>query len=185
VPNAAERAGEPYFPMTSIDLKPRAGTLSRIRVNGIDRPVAIEPDRSLLVALREELGLVGTKYGCGEGECGACKVLLDGVAVRACITPLGEAIGRSVTTIEGLAMGDRLHPVQQAFLDAGAFQCGFCTPGMIVSVTSLLSRTPRPSEEEIVAALNGNVCRCGGYLRILDAIRRVSVGSSAVEKGSP
>lgn len=146
----------------------------RLHVNGVEREVPIDPDRNLLYLLREELGLTGTKYGCGEGECGACTVLLDGVAVRACQTPVGEALGRSVTTIEGLAQGERLHPVQQAFLDAGAFQCGFCTPGMIIATVGLLGRTPRPTDAEARAALNGNLCRCGGYLRILDAVQRAS-----------
>jgi len=157
---------------------------SSLRVNGVEQPVSLAPDRNLLYVLREELGLTGTKYGCGEGECGACKVLLDGVAVRACQTPIGEAVGRSVTTIEGLAPGDRLHPVQQAFLDAGAFQCGFCTPGMIIAAASLLARTPDPTDEEIRSALDGNLCRCGGYLRILDAVRRVSQ-SLPTSRGDP
>ena len=157
---------------------------SSLRVNGVEQPVFLAPDRNLLYVLREELGLTGTKYGCGEGECGACKVLLDGVAVRACQTPIGEAVGRSVTTIEGLAPGDRLHPVQQAFLDAGAFQCGFCTPGMIIAAASLLARTPDPTDEEIRSALDGNLCRCGGYLRILDAVRRVSQ-SLPTSRGDP
>ena len=135
--------------------------------------------------LREELGLTGTKYGCGEGECGACKVLLDGVAVRACMTPIGEAVGRSVTTIEGLADGPRLHPVQDAFLELGAFQCGFCTPGMIVAAVSLLGRTPHPSDPEIRAAMDGNLCRCGGYLRILAAIRRAAEAPRATSEGRP
>jgi len=147
---------------------------SQLRVNGIDRDVSLDRDRSLLHVLREELGLTGTKYGCGEGECGACKVLVDGVAIRSCSTPIGEAVGRSITTIEGLADGDRLHPVQQGFLEAGAFQCGFCTPGMIIAAAALLARTPRPSEAEVRAALDGNLCRCGGYLRILDAVDRAS-----------
>lgn len=146
----------------------------RLRVNGTEYLVALDPDRNLLYVLREELGLTGTKYGCGEGECGACKVLLDGVAVRACQTPVGEAIGHSITTIEGLAYGDRLHPVQQAFIDAGAFQCGFCTPGMIIAVAALLTHNPAPTDTEVRAALDGNLCRCGGYLRILDAVQRAS-----------
>jgi aerobic-type carbon monoxide dehydrogenase small subunit (CoxS/CutS family) len=148
--------------------------VAELRVNGIDRPVTLDRERSLLLVLRDELGLTGTKYGCGEGECGACKVLLDGVAVRSCVTPVAEALGRSVTTIEGLSSGDRLHPVQQAFVDAGAFQCGFCIPGMIVAAASLLTQNPRPSEEEIRAAMDGNICRCGGYLRIIEAIQRAS-----------
>ncbi|HXQ48514.1 MAG TPA: (2Fe-2S)-binding protein [Thermoplasmata archaeon] len=147
---------------------------SVLRVNGADHPVSLQRERSLLYVLREELGLTGTKYGCGEGECGACKVLVDGVAVRSCTTSVGEVVGRSVTTIEGLAQGDRLHPVQQAFLDAGAFQCGFCIPGMILAAVSLLDRNPHPNKNEIRAAMDGNVCRCGGYLRILDAVQRAS-----------
>jgi len=148
--------------------------MASFRVNGVDRSVALDPDRNLLYVLREELGLTGTKYGCGEGECGACTVLIDGVAVRACQTRIGEAVGRSVTTVEGLASGNALHPVQQAFIDAGAFQCGFCTPGMIVATAALLSRNPRPSDAEVRAALDGNLCRCGGYLRILHAVQRAS-----------
>jgi aerobic-type carbon monoxide dehydrogenase small subunit (CoxS/CutS family) len=147
---------------------------SRLRVNDQDHSVALDPDRSLLYVLREELGLTGTKYGCGEGECGACKVLIDGVAVRSCVTPIGEVAGRSITTIEGLAKGDRLHPVQEAFLEAGAFQCGYCTPGMILAAVSLLSRTPHPTDPEVRAGLDGNLCRCGGYLRILEAVRIAS-----------
>jgi aerobic-type carbon monoxide dehydrogenase small subunit (CoxS/CutS family) len=161
-------AGEP-------DEASRAGT--RLRVNGSDHRISLERDRSLLYVLREELGLTGTKYGCGEGECGACKVLVDGVAVRSCLTPIGEVVGRSVTTIEGLATGDELNPVQQAFIDAGAFQCGFCTPGMIVAAASLLARNPRPTRAEIRAALDGNLCRCGGYLRILEAVEKAARGS--------
>jgi len=163
--------------------RPQAG--SQLRVNGIDYLIPRDPDRSLLAVLREELGLTGTKYGCGEGECGACQVLVDGIAVRSCTTPVGEAVGRSVTTIEGLAQGDRLHPVQQAFVDVGAFQCGFCTPGMILAAVSLLSHTARPSEEEIRAAMDGNICRCGGYLRILDAIQGASRLSGGARGGAP
>jgi aerobic-type carbon monoxide dehydrogenase small subunit (CoxS/CutS family) len=154
-------------------------------VNGVDHEVLLDPDRHLLYVLREELGLTGTKYGCGEGECGACKVLVDGVAVRACQTPLGEAVGHSVTTIEGLARGDELHPVQQAFLEAGAFQCGYCTPGMIISTVALLARTPQPSDVEVRAALDGNICRCGGYLRILDAVRRAALLRTQARGGAP
>lgn len=160
--------------MSSSSPSPRSRLTVRLRVNGADHEVALAPDRRLLYVLREELGLTGTKYGCGEGECGACKVLVDGVAVRACQTPIGEAVGRSITTIEGLAHGGPLHPVQQAFIDAGAFQCGFCTPGMIIAAAALLARTPRPTDAEVRAALDGNLCRCGGYLRILDAVQRAS-----------
>ena len=163
----------------------RSRSTVTLRVNGADHSVSLDPDRHLLYVLREELELTGTKYGCGEGECGACKVLLDGVAVRACQTPIGEAVGHSVTTIEGLAQGQRLHPVQQAFIDAGAFQCGFCTPGMIIAATALLRRTPRPSDAEVRAALDGNLCRCGGYLRILDAVQWASRALSENHGGEP
>lgn len=157
---------------------------SQLRVNGKKYPVSLDRDRSLLYVLREELDLTGTKYGCGEGECGACKVLLDGVAVRACQTRIGEAVGRSVTTIEGLAQGGRLHPVQQAFVDASAFQCGFCIPGMIIASVSLLSQNPRPTEEEIRAAMDGNICRCCGYLRIVRAVQRASELSVTTSRGA-
>jgi aerobic-type carbon monoxide dehydrogenase small subunit (CoxS/CutS family) len=160
--------------MASPNVASRAVSVGRIRVNGADRAVTLDRDRSLLYVLREELGLTGTKYGCGEGECGACKVLVDGVATRACITPIGEANGRSIVTIEGLAEAERLHPVQQAFVDSGAFQCGFCTPGMIIAAVSLLERNPDPSDPEIRAALDGNICRCGGYLRIVAAVHAAS-----------
>jgi aerobic-type carbon monoxide dehydrogenase small subunit (CoxS/CutS family) len=157
----------------------------RLRVNGVEHPLPRRPDRSLLEVLREDLGLTGTKYGCGEGECGACNVLVDGVAVRACVTPVGEAVGRAVTTIEGLAEGNRLHPVQQAFVDAGAFQCGFCIPGMIIAAVSLLNRNPRPTREEIRLAMDGNVCRCCGYLRILDAVERAAGAAFAPAGATP
>ncbi len=142
------------------------------RVNGTRREVAAQPERSLLTVLRDELDLTGAKYGCGEGQCGACTVLLDGRPVRACLTPIVAAVGKPVTTIEGLAKGDRLHPVQEAFLQEDALQCGYCTPGMIMSAVSLLQRTAKPSERDIAAALEGNICRCGAYPRILAAVRR-------------
>jgi len=159
--------------------------MTKLRVNGTDHSVPIDPDRSLLYVLREELRLTGTKYACGEGECGACKVLVDGVAVRACQTPVGEAVGRSIVTIEGLAQGEHLHPVQQAFVEAGAFQCGFCTSGMIIAAVSLLARSSQPSVEEIRAAMDGNLCRCGGYLRIIDAVQRASRLSSGAGGAVP
>jgi aerobic-type carbon monoxide dehydrogenase small subunit (CoxS/CutS family) len=152
----------------------RLRATTSLRVNGADHPISLDRERTLLRVLREELGLTGTKYGCGEGECGACKVLVDGIAVRSCITPVGEAVGHSVTTVEGLAEGDRLHPVQQAFIDVGAFQCGFCTSGMILAGVSLLAQNPQPNEAEIRAAMDGNICRCGGYLRIIQAIQRAA-----------
>jgi len=171
------------MPSSEPAARPRA--MTKLRVNGTDHSVPIDPDRSLLYVLREELRLTGTKYGCGEGECGACKVLVDGVAVRACQTPVGEAVGRSIVTIEGLAQGEHLHPVQQAFVEAGAFQCGFCTSGMIIAAVSLLARSSQPSVEEIRAAMDGNLCRCGGYLRIIDAVQRASRLSSGVGGAVP
>jgi aerobic-type carbon monoxide dehydrogenase small subunit (CoxS/CutS family) len=161
----------------------RISARAALRVNGTDHPISLERDRSLLYVLREELALTGTKYGCGEGECGACKVLVDGVAVRSCVTPIGEVVGRSVTTIEGLAQGERLHPVQRAFIDAGAFQCGFCTPGMILAAVSLLARNPHPTETEIRAGMDGNLCRCGGYLRIVQAIEMASRSAGSADGG--
>ena len=165
--------------------KRRPRVVSQLRVNGVDHSIPLDPDRNLLLVLREELGLTGTKYGCGEGECGACKVLVDGVAVRSCITPVAEVVGRSVLTIEGLADGDRLHPVQEAFVDTGAFQCGFCIPGMIIATVSLLARTPRPSVADIRIALDGNVCRCCGYLRIIEAVQRAAELYHAPSGGAP
>jgi aerobic-type carbon monoxide dehydrogenase small subunit (CoxS/CutS family) len=139
-------------------------------VNGSPKRVDVDADRTLLSVLREELGLTGTKYGCGEGQCGACTVILDGRAVRSCRTQVGNLGGRTITTVEGLAKGDRLHPVQQAFIDHGAMQCGYCTAGMLTSAAALLARTPRPTRDDIVRAMETNVCRCGTYPRIVDAI---------------
>ncbi len=146
----------------------------RLTVNGSLRSVPANPPRSLLDVLRYDLGLTGTKYGCGEGRCGACTVLLDGVPVNACQIPVDEVGDRSITTVEGLASRGELNAVQQAFAELGAFQCGFCTPGMIVRATALLRDDPSPSETEIRAALNGNLCRCCGYPRIVRAVERAS-----------
>ena len=121
--------------------------------------------------MRDDLGLTGTKYGCGEGQCAACTVLLDGQPVRSCITRVSAAEGKRVLTIEGLAPAGALHPVQQAFLDADAMQCGWCTPGMILGTVALLQRTPNPTEAEVVAGMNGHICRCGTYPRIIRAVR--------------
>jgi aerobic-type carbon monoxide dehydrogenase small subunit (CoxS/CutS family) len=140
-------------------------------LNGSARSLEADPRRSLLEVLREDLDLTGTKYGCGEGACRACTVLIDGVATVSCLTPVGEVQGKTVVTIEGLASGASLHPVQQAFLEAGAMQCGYCIPGMILSTVGLLAKTPSPSDQEIVAALNGNLCRCCTYPNILEAAR--------------
>ena len=134
-----------------------------------------EPDRTLLEVLREDMQLTGTKYGCGEGVCGACSVLLDGRRAFSCTTPVSEAEGKQVTTLEGLsAGGEALHPVQQAFLDEGAFQCGYCTAGMVMNAISLLGENPDPTDEQIAAGMNDNICRCCGYPGILRAVRRAA-----------
>jgi nicotinate dehydrogenase subunit A len=148
--------------------------LLRIRVNGGERSTPLEPDRSLLAVLRNDLGLTGAKYGCGEGECGACTVLLDGAPVRACQVPIGEVGDREVVTVEGLAPEGRLSNVQRAFVEVGAFQCGFCTPGMVVRTTALLRENPNPGPDDVVAALDRNLCRCGGYAAILRAVARAA-----------
>ncbi len=142
-----------------------------LRVNGAERRLAVERSRSLLSVIRTELGLTGAKYGCGSGECGACTVLVDGQAVRACVTPVSQVEGRSVVTIEGLANEGALHPVQQAFLETEAFQCGYCTPGMVMSAVALLRTNPTPTELEIKQAMAGHLCRCGVYARVVKAIR--------------
>jgi aerobic-type carbon monoxide dehydrogenase small subunit (CoxS/CutS family) len=143
-------------------------------VNGSEHSLDVPPEETLLNVLRNRLHLTGTKYGCGEGQCGACTVLLDGSAVRSCRIPISSAEGRKITTIEGLAKGQRLHPVQQAFLDVEAFQCGYCTPGMVISSAALLERSSHPTQAEIIGQLNGNVCRCGCYPRIIEAVERAS-----------
>jgi aerobic-type carbon monoxide dehydrogenase small subunit (CoxS/CutS family) len=148
-----------------------AVTTTKIVVNGIPREVQAEPDAPLLGVLRDDLDLTGTKYGCGEGQCGACTVLIDGEPARSCITRLSSVAGKHITTIEGLAHGGRLTPVQEAFLHAGAMQCGYCTAGMIMAGTGLLERNPNPSEPEIRRALESNLCRCGTYPRIVAAVR--------------
>jgi aerobic-type carbon monoxide dehydrogenase small subunit (CoxS/CutS family) len=145
-----------------------------LSVNGAEHPVYVPPDSKLLYVLRDNLGLTGTKYGCGEGMCGACTVLLDGKAVRSCQVPVSAVIGRKVTTIEGLEQNGRLHPVQEAFLQTEAFQCAYCTSGMIMAAVGLLSRNPKPSEEQILSGLEGNVCRCGTHPRIVEAVRHAS-----------
>ncbi len=142
-----------------------------LTVNGARRRAEVDPGQTLLSVLRDELGLTGTKYGCGEGQCGACTVLLDGRPVRSCLTDAAAAAGRRITTIEGVEQDGRLHPVQQAFLDAGAMQCGYCTPGMIVEAVALIQRRPDADEAEIARAMEGHLCRCGTYPRIVRAIR--------------
>jgi isoquinoline 1-oxidoreductase alpha subunit len=145
-----------------------------LSVNGITRTVDTPADRPLLGVLREALDLTGCKIGCGEGECGACTVLVDGRPTRSCITPVGAVAGHHVRTVEGLEEDGRLHPLQQAFLDADALQCGYCTPGMIMSGLGLLLQCPEPSEGEIIRAMQGNICRCGTYPRIVRAIQRAA-----------
>jgi isoquinoline 1-oxidoreductase subunit alpha len=143
-----------------------------LSVNGSRREVDVDPETVLLAVLRDELDLTGSKYGCGEGQCGACTVLLEGQATRSCVTPVAAAAGKAVTTVEGLEENGRLHPVQEAFLEAGAAQCGYCTPGMIVEAVALLRRAPAATDADIASAMEGHLCRCGGYNRILDAVRR-------------
>jgi aerobic-type carbon monoxide dehydrogenase small subunit (CoxS/CutS family) len=142
-----------------------------LTVNGKSRRLDAAPDETLLSVLRHRLDLTGTKYGCGEGQCGACTVLLDGRAVVSCQVPVSEAAGKKIVTIEGLAQNGRLHPVQAAFLEAEAFQCGYCTPGMIVASVALLQANAAPSAEEIARGLARNVCRCGTYPRIVEAVQ--------------
>lgn len=143
-------------------------------LNGRPITLDVDPGRMLLDVLRKELGLKGTKEGCGRGECGACTVILNGQTVLSCLTPVSKVQGRSVTTIEGLATDEGLHPLQQAFIEAGAVQCGFCTPGMILSGKALLDEHRSLSEQEIREAISGNLCRCTGYDKIVEAIKRAS-----------
>ena len=151
-------------------------------INGQSFSVDAEPDENLLSVLRDELDLTGAKYGCGEGQCGACTVLIDGRAQRSCVTPIPSASGKSITTVEGLAKENRLHPVQQAFLDEAAMQCAYCTSGMIMSAVSLLNHKQNPSDAEILQFMQGNICRCGTYPRIVAAVRKAS---SAMQGSRP
>lgn len=144
-------------------------TLLQLQVNGVEKSIEAWPMQRLLDVLREELQLTGTKEGCGEGECGACSILMDGKLVNSCLVPAYQARGARITTIEGLAANDVLHPVQQAFIETGGMQCGFCTPGMVLAVTNLLQQNPNPSETEIRTAIAGNLCRCTGYMGIVNA----------------
>lgn len=151
-------------------------------VNGVARRVQTDPERPLLWVLRNDLDLTGAKYGCGEGQCGACTVLIDGVAHRSCLTPVGTVTGKEITTIEGLADGERLHPVQQSFIECDAMQCGYCTPGMILQSVALLRKDPSPSEAEIKGQLEGNICRCGTYNRIVAAVQKAAHNMTALAK---
>jgi carbon-monoxide dehydrogenase small subunit len=153
-------------------MKPVSVTLT---VNGEAHTVTVEPNKTLLYLLREDLGLSGVKDACGgEGECGACTVIMDGEPVNACLVLAGQAAGRRIETIEGLVRDGQLHPIQQAFVDVGAVQCGFCTPGAVMSAKALLDRDPQPSDEVIREALSGNLCRCTGYTKVIAAVRRAA-----------
>ncbi len=145
-----------------------------LQVNGCTHSTDVDAEKPLLLVLREDLGLTGSKIGCGEGECGVCTVLVGGVPVRSCITPVGEVMGKTIVTIEGLEAGGRLHPVQQAFVECGAMQCGYCTPGMIMSAVGLLRCHPHPSRDTIIEHMQGNLCRCGCYPRIVVAVQRAA-----------
>jgi nicotinate dehydrogenase subunit A len=149
-----------------------------LNVNDGAQRVDLDPHQPLLGVLREMLGLTGSKIGCGEGVCGACTVLVDGAPIRSCITPMGDVAGKAILTIEGLARDGQLHPVQQAFLDQEAFQCAYCTPGMIMNAVGLLHANAHPTEEEIIRSMDGNVCRCGTYPRILRAIQQAAQANS-------
>jgi aerobic-type carbon monoxide dehydrogenase small subunit (CoxS/CutS family) len=143
----------------------------KLLINGAEHALDVGSNQTLLSALRDQLDLTGTKYGCGEGQCGACTVLLDGKPVRSCQLPVGSTAGRKIVTIEGLEQDGRLHPVQQAFLKQEAFQCGYCTSGMILAAAALLDQITNPSETDIIRHMDGNICRCGTYPRILAAVR--------------
>jgi aerobic-type carbon monoxide dehydrogenase small subunit (CoxS/CutS family) len=149
-------------------------TIKELNLNGAKRAVDADAERILLSVLRDDLDLTGCKYGCGEGSCGACTVLIDGQPARSCTTRVGGVEGKPIRTIEDLAKDGKLHPLQQAFLDAGALQCGYCTSGMLLSAAALLVKTPEPSRDEIVRFMNGNICRCGVYPRIVSAIERAA-----------
>jgi aerobic-type carbon monoxide dehydrogenase small subunit (CoxS/CutS family) len=148
--------------------------VTELHVNGTRRRIDADSDRTLLSVLRDDLDLTGTKYGCGEGQCGACTVLVDGLPAHSCRVKVGTVAARQITTVEGLEINGKLHPLQEAFLEVGAMQCGYCTPGMIVAGAGLLKKNPNPSADEIVKHMQGNICRCGTYPRIVDAIQRAA-----------
>jgi aerobic-type carbon monoxide dehydrogenase small subunit (CoxS/CutS family) len=154
-------------------------TVTSLQINGATQTCEADAGRSLLSVLRDDLALTGTKFGCGEGQCGACTVLVDGVPIRSCLTPCGTVGPQKITTVEGLERNGALHPLQQALLDVGAFQCAYCASGMIMSGVALLAKNPNPSEAEIVRFMDGNVCRCGGYARIVDAIKLAAARGAA------
>ena len=150
--------------------------ITGLNVNGTKRTVDVDPSVSLLSVLRDNLDLTGTKYGCGEGRCGACTVLMDGQLTRSCVTPIGRAAGKQITTIEGLAKNGKLTPLQEAFIKADAMECAFCTSGMIMAASALITKNARPSRDEIVSGMNRNICRCGIYQRIIEAIQIATSG---------
>jgi aerobic carbon-monoxide dehydrogenase small subunit len=156
-------------------------SIIKLIVNGETVEAAVEPNVTLLQFLREDLGLTGTKHGCGLGDCGACTVIMDGKPVNSCLVLAVQSNGREVLTIEGLAENGKLHPLQQAFVNQGAIQCGFCTPGMILSATALLEENPKPTELEIRTAISGNLCRCTGYQKIVEAIQTVADAGQQTE----
>jgi len=149
-------------------------TAIKLQINGQPRDVTADRERSLLSVLRDDLLLTGCKYGCGEGECGACTVLIDGQPTQSCLATVGDCVGKQIQTIEGLEQNGQLHPLQQAFLDAGAMQCGYCTPGMVMSGVALLAKHPQPTRNEIIDGMNGNICRCGTYPRIIAALQKAA-----------
>jgi aerobic-type carbon monoxide dehydrogenase small subunit (CoxS/CutS family) len=162
-----------------------AMAMIHLAINGRPSTVNADPQTSLLTVLREQLDLTGTKYGCGEGQCGACTVLIDGKAQRSCITRVETVAQKQITTIEGLASGEELHPMQEAFLAEGAMQCGYCTPGMIMSAVALVSRNHHPTQREIIDFMDGNICRCGVYSRIISAIQKAAkMAGSEATKGA-
>ena len=144
--------------------------LLAMKLNGESMEISVEPSAMLVDVLRDQLNLTGTKEACGKGECGACTVLLDGLAVSSCITPAMKAMNKEVITIEGLGKPGKLHPIQEAFIEHGAIQCGFCTPGMVLSAKALLDKNPNPTEEEVRVGLSGNLCRCTGYVKIVESV---------------
>jgi len=157
--------------------------ITTLNVNGKKMTVDVDSTVSLLSVLRNDLNLTGSKYGCGEGQCGACTVLLDGQPIRSCTTQVGRAAGKQIVTIEGLEKDGKLHPLQEAFIKADAMQCAYCTSGMIMSASALLSKTPKPSRDDVISGMNGNICRCGTYQRIIEAIQIATGQINAKEVG--